>query len=73
MLRDQPEWTTERIRAAMEGEDDQRVNLSGPVPVCIIYSTAFARDNGEVNFYADVYGLDVELTRLLKAGYPYPK
>jgi murein L,D-transpeptidase YcbB/YkuD len=73
VLRDQPEWTTERIRAAMEGEDDRRVELSGPVPVCIVYSTAFARDNGEVNFYLDVYGLDVELTRLLKAGYPYPK
>ena len=73
VLRDQPKWTVERIRAAMNGEDEKRVDLSGPVPVCIIYSTARARENGEVNFYADVYGLDGELERLLRVGYPYPQ
>lgn len=73
VLRDQPDWTVERIRAAMQGEDDNRVNLSGPVPVCIVYTTAFASEDGEVFFYPDVYGLDGELARLLKLGYPYPK
>ena len=73
VLRDQPEWTTERIRAAMDGADELRVDLSGPVPVCIIYSTARARENGDVDFYTDVYGLDGELARLLQRGYPYPK
>ena len=73
VLRDQPEWTVERIRAAMEGEDNQRVNLSGPVPVCVVYTTAYAHENGQVYFYTDVYGLDGELERLLKVGYPYPK
>jgi murein L,D-transpeptidase YcbB/YkuD len=43
------------------------------VPVCIVYSTAFARDDGDVFFYADVYELDSELDRLLRTGYPYPK
>jgi murein L,D-transpeptidase YcbB/YkuD len=73
VLRDRPEWTVERIREAMEGEDDLRVNLSRPVPVCIIYSTAITRENGDVYFYSDVYGLDQELDRLLRQGYPYPK
>ena len=74
VLRDQPEWTAERIRAAMmEGEDNTRVNLSRPVPVCIIYSTAVTRENGDVYFYSDIYGLDKKLDPLLRKGYPYPK
>jgi murein L,D-transpeptidase YcbB/YkuD len=73
VLRDQPEWTVEGIRAAMDGEDNTRVKLSRPVPVCIVYSTAAARENGDVNFYPDIYGLDKELDRLLRKGYPYPK
>jgi murein L,D-transpeptidase YcbB/YkuD len=73
VLRDQPDWTVERIRAAMQGEDDKRVDLSGPVPVCIVYWTALAQEDGGVYFYSDVYGLDGELERLLKVGYPYPK
>ncbi|HSQ59203.1 MAG TPA: L,D-transpeptidase family protein [Acidobacteriota bacterium] len=74
LLRDRPEWTVERIRQAMDGDDDNRmVTLTRPVPVCIVYATAIARENGEVHFYPDIYGLDGELDRLLRAGYPYPK
>lgn len=73
VLRDQPEWTVERIRAAMDGDDDTRVNLSRPVPVCLVYSTAAARENGAVHFYNDIYKLDAKLDRLLAAGYPYPR
>jgi murein L,D-transpeptidase YcbB/YkuD len=73
VLRDQPQWTVEAIRAAMKGEDNMRVNLSRPVPVCIVYATAIARETGEVYFYPDIYGLDQELDRLLAQGYPYPK
>jgi murein L,D-transpeptidase YcbB/YkuD len=73
VLRDQPEWTQERIHAAMEGKDNVRVNLSRPVPVCFIYSTAVAGENGDVYFYSDIYALDKELDRLLRSGYPYPK
>ena len=71
VLRDQPGWTVERIRAAMDdGDDNTRVNLSHPVPVCIVYTTALARENGEVYFYPDIYGLDAELDRLLRQGSP---
>ena len=73
VLRDRPEWTVERIRAAMDGPDNTRVNLSRPVPVCIVYTTAIARQNGEVYFYSDIYGLDTKLDQLLRKGYPYPK
>jgi murein L,D-transpeptidase YcbB/YkuD len=73
VLRDQPEWTVERVRTAMVGEDNTRVNLARPVPVYIVYETAIAHENGEVHFYPDIYGLDEALDRLLEQGYPYPK
>jgi murein L,D-transpeptidase YcbB/YkuD len=72
VLRDQPEWTEERIREAMDGADNLRVSLARPVPVYIVYATSVARDNGEVYFYSDLYGLDHLLDELLKEGYPYP-
>jgi murein L,D-transpeptidase YcbB/YkuD len=74
VLADQPAWTVGNIRTAMtEGEDNTRVNLTRPVPVLIVYSTAMARENGEVYFYSDIYRLDAELDRLLRKGYPFPK
>jgi murein L,D-transpeptidase YcbB/YkuD len=74
VLRDQPAWTVERIHEAMDdGEDNVRINLSRPVPVCIVYTTAITRENGEVYFYSDIYGLDKTLDQLLRKGYPYPK
>jgi murein L,D-transpeptidase YcbB/YkuD len=73
VLRDQPEWTDDRIRAAMKGDQSVRVNLLHPIPVFIVYGTAIARENGEVFFYSDVYGHDRTLDRMLKKGYPYPR
>lgn len=74
VLRDQPQWTVERIRAAMtDGDDNRRVNLTRPIPVCIVYATAVASEDGNVYFYPDIYELDDELDRLLRKGYPYPR
>jgi murein L,D-transpeptidase YcbB/YkuD len=71
VLRDQPEWTDERIRTAMKRDTSERVNLTHPIPVFIVYGTAIARENGDVYFYSDVYGHDRALDRVLKKGYPY--
>ncbi len=73
VLNDQPAWPVDSIRAAMDGNDNVRVNLSRPVPVYIVYSTAMTRDSGEVYFYSDIYGLDKDLALLLGKGYPYPR
>lgn len=73
VLRDQPEWNVARIRDAMKGEDNYRVNLPKPVPVFVTYATAGAFENGVVEFYADIYGRDIALDELLRKGYPYPR
>lgn len=72
VLRDQPEWTEERILAAMNGPEPVTVPLLRPIPVLIGYATAVATESGEVIFYPDIYQLDGELDALLKQGYPFP-
>lgn len=58
VLRGDPQWTPERIREAMSGSEPLQVDLKEPVRVYIVYGTAIARENGEVLFFDDVYGLD---------------
>src|SRR5205085_1622444 len=48
VLRDQPEWTPEKITAAMNGKDPKTVVLARPIPVLIIYTTAVVTDDGLV-------------------------
>jgi murein L,D-transpeptidase YcbB/YkuD len=71
VLRSKPEWTPERIRAAMNGEKSVQVNLSSPIPVLILYGTARVDEDGFVDFYDDIYGHDARLARALVKGYPY--
>jgi murein L,D-transpeptidase YcbB/YkuD len=73
VLRDKPEWTLERVKAAMtSGKDHQQVNLTKPIPVLILYGTAVVDPDGTVRFFEDIYGYDDELKQALAKGYPYP-
>jgi murein L,D-transpeptidase YcbB/YkuD len=72
-LRNNPGWTPERIKQAMQsGKDDVTVNLVKRVPVFIVYGTALAYENDDVHFSDDIYGHDAELAAKLARGYPYP-
>jgi murein L,D-transpeptidase YcbB/YkuD len=73
VLRNDPGWDVEKVKEAMQGEDNNRVNLAQPVPVFVTYATAAAFADGEVRFYSDIYGLDSKLSELLGKGYPYPR
>jgi murein L,D-transpeptidase YcbB/YkuD len=73
LLQDQPRWTLDAVKAAMQsGPDNQQVNLNRPVPVVIIYLTAVVEENGEVYFFDDIYGHDRALDAVLAKGPPYP-
>ena len=71
VLRDQPEWTPERIHEAEQGAWSRQVNLSKPIPVLIIYTTAVVETNGQVFFFDDIYKHDIELDEILEHSYPY--
>ena len=73
VLRDKPEWTMDKIQAAMKtGPDNVQVNLDKPIPVLILYSTAVVEPDGEVRFFDDIYGYDKSLDKVLANGPPYP-
>jgi len=72
VLREQPQWTPEKIKAAMNGKEPSQVNLHEPIPVLIIYTTVTVDDDGTVRFFEDIYGHDAALQNALAAGYPYP-
>jgi murein L,D-transpeptidase YcbB/YkuD len=61
LLRNDPEWDTEKIVAAMNAGVEKPVKLKEKVPVFIIYYTAWVDQNGLLNFRDDVYGHDTEL------------
>ncbi len=65
VLRSLPEWTPERILQVMNGGRTLQVNLPAPIPVLIVYGTAVVPENGEVDFFADIYGQDAALERSL--------
>jgi murein L,D-transpeptidase YcbB/YkuD len=73
-LQDKPEWTLEKIRAAMQkGQDNFQVNLTKPIPVLILYGTAVAEEDGSIHFFDDLYGHDADLEKVLAKGYPFPR
>ena len=73
VLRHNPGWTPDRIRAAMNGSAPKQVNLANPIPVLIVYGTVVVSEDGVVHFYDDIYGHDLALDQVLAKGYPYPR
>ena len=71
VLRDQEEWTSERIEETMHAGSPTRADLTTPLPVIIFYTTVMA-DEEQPHFYDDIYGHDEALDAALKVGYPYP-
>jgi murein L,D-transpeptidase YcbB/YkuD len=65
VLRDEPGWTLDRIRAAMNGLETIDVKLGHTIPVFVLYGTALVTEDGEVRFFDDVYGADAALARAL--------
>jgi len=73
LLRDDGNWTRERILAAMAGAKPTQVNLKRTLTVMIFYDTVYVDSTGEVNFADDYYGHDAKLAEALAHGFPYPR
>jgi murein L,D-transpeptidase YcbB/YkuD len=73
VLRDDPNWSRERIVAAMEGRAPTQVNLKQKLTVILFYDTAYADSAGLVHFAADYYGHDARLEEALRHGFAYPR
>jgi murein L,D-transpeptidase YcbB/YkuD len=57
-------YTPEKIRS-MYGRGEININLPTPIPVNIVYQTAFVDDAGKLEFRKDIYGRDDKMISLL--------
>ncbi len=61
-------WNVERVNEIVRSRKRQVVTLEQPVPVYILYRTAFVNpDDGSLYFYDDIYGRDRLLLQTLLA------
>ena len=63
ILRNQTEWTPEKISEAMNSGNEKFVKVKDPIPVVITYYTAWVDEQGRLNFREDIYGHDTNLAR----------
>ena len=65
VLSHQPEWTEDRIRAAMAKGESTTIRLDEPVRVLVAYGTTLVKD-GRIHFFDDLYGHDRLLDMALR-------
>jgi murein L,D-transpeptidase YcbB/YkuD len=71
VLRNNPGWDLERVKATMNGEKNNlQVNLATRIPVLIVYGSATVNEENQIRFFDDIYGYDADLDRALAAEHP---
>lgn len=65
ILKDDPNWTTEKIDEAMNSGEESWYTLKNKIPVYIGYFTAWVDNDGTIYFYNDIYKRDEALANLL--------
>jgi murein L,D-transpeptidase YcbB/YkuD len=67
------DWDLARVQEAMNnGQDNKQVNLKTPLSIVIFYMTANVDEDGNTQFFDDIYGYDKQLEAVLAKGMPYP-
>ena len=65
LLRDDPDWTREKLEAAIDSGENQAVRIREPVAVHVLYWTAWVGEDGRAQFRRDIYLRDAALSRAL--------
>jgi L,D-transpeptidase YcbB len=60
-------WDIDKVHEAMNGADNRTVTLKQPIPVFIVYFTAFVTD-GQVYFGNDLYKRDGSMVEMMEPG-----
>ncbi len=58
LLKDDPFWPPQRMQEVVEAGQTVQVRLVAPIPLHVVYDTAWVDDAGIVNFRQDVYRRD---------------
>ena len=70
VLRDQSRWNKEKLEKAIGTSETQYVNVKTPVPVYLLYWTAWKDANGVAHFRDDIYDRDRTLLAALGKAVP---
>lgn len=65
LLSDAPEWSSDKIRNAMQQTGEQTVHLKVPVDVMVVYLTAWTDGKDRIQFRNDVYQSDGKVLEAL--------
>ena len=65
ILENDSNWSPEKIDEAMNKGEETWVTLKRKIPVYIGYFTAFVDEQGDINFYKDIYEKDSRLAAML--------
>ncbi len=70
LLKNDPEWTREKLMDAIENGSSKVIQLQSPIAVHLEYWTAWVDETGGLNFRSDIYDRDGPLDRALKERFP---
>jgi murein L,D-transpeptidase YcbB/YkuD len=73
LLRDNPQWSRQKIVASSNRGTEQVVPLPARIPVHLLYWTAWANEDGVVHFRKDIYDRDKVLDKALLEFFPFPR
>jgi murein L,D-transpeptidase YcbB/YkuD len=66
LLHDEPGWSMERVDKTLDTEQNFHIRLTRPMPVYLVYWTAWVDNEGTIQFRSDVYGRDERLEAALQ-------
>lgn len=71
VLEGTPEWPSDKIDSMLnKGDKEKYVKVKDPVPVLIIYYTAWVDEQGRLQFREDIYGHDARLAQKMFSDAP---
>jgi L,D-transpeptidase YcbB len=71
LLPDTATWDDRWLDDALRRDSSLVVEVPRPRPVMLMYATAMSRQNGETEFYPDIYLHDEKLRTRIARGYPH--
>jgi murein L,D-transpeptidase YcbB/YkuD len=70
VLSETPAWSRDKMLVVLDTKKEHTVRLSTPIPVHLLYATAWMNAQGAVEFRKDIYDHDKALEKLLQDALP---
>ncbi len=70
LLGEMPDWPEDRVHQTLKRRGTRRIDLANPMPVYLLYWTAWVDSKGYVHFRNDHYGRDKKIRVLLNLDVP---